>query len=126
MLIADAFAGIAVAFSKAGLGPYVDSFAQWPGVPVLDDGGSIVTPGEPVSFACQCQVDTVTEAMRAEAGYVDRDIALIVLTSGLGRDLDTDATITINAGPLAGASYSVQSVARDSMSSHWLCRGRRR
>lgn len=124
MSIADAFAGIAVAFSRAGLGPYVDSFAEWPGMPVTDSGGSIVSPGTPISLPCQCQVDAVTEGMRAEAGYRDKDVALLVLCATLAGELDTDATVNVTAGPNAGL-WSVQSVAKDSMGTHWLCRGRR-
>ena len=124
VLIADAFAGIAVAFSQAGLGPYFDSFANWPGEPVRDDGGSIVTPGTPIAKPCQCQVDSVTESMRAEAGYRDKDVSLLVLCATLDADLDTDATVEVTAGPNAGV-WSVQSVGKDSMGTHWLCRGRR-
>lgn len=124
MSIADAFADIALAFSEAGLGPYHDSEARWPGTPVIDDGGSIVSPGTPIALTCDCQVDSVTEAMRSEAGYTDRDVALLVLASTLAGELDTDATIAVLAGPYAGNSYSVQSVGKDSMASHWVCRGR--
>ena len=124
MSIADAFAGIATAFSSAGLGAFYDSTATWAGVPVTDDGGSIVSPGDPVTAPCLCQVDVVTDAMRAEAGFVDRDVRLLVLRSTLSRRLDTDATITVLAGPSAGV-YSVQSAALDPIGSHWDCRGRR-
>lgn len=123
MSIAEAFAGIAVAFSAAGLGPYHSSVARWPGVPVYDDGGSILTPGTPIAKACMCQVDAATEKMRAEVGYVDKDVALLVLVATIDRELDTDATVEVTAGPNAG-SYSVQSASKDSMGSHWLCRGR--
>lgn len=122
--IADAFAGIATAFSRAGLGAFHDSTASWAGVPVTDDGGSIVSPGDPVTLPCSCQVDVVTDAMRAEAGFVDRDVRLLVLRSTLTRPLDTDATITVLAGPSAGV-YSVQSATLDPIGSHWDCRGRR-
>jgi len=121
--IADALAGIAIGFSRAGLGPYFDSFAEWPGMPVLDSGGSIVSPGNPISLPCQCQVDQVTESMRAEAGYRDKDVALLVLCATLEGELDTDAALNVTAGPNAGL-WSVQSVSKDSMGTHWLCRGR--
>jgi len=121
--IADAFAGIAVAFSTAGLGPYFASVAHWPGVPVTDDGGSITTPGTPIELPCMAQVDSATQSMRAEAGYVGTDVALLVLCATLDGALDTNATVEVTAGPNAG-SYSVQSVSKDPMGSHWLCRGR--
>ena len=122
--IPAAIARIAVAFSNAGLGPYVDSFAEWPGVPVTDDGGSIVFPGTPVSRPCKVQVDRVTEAMRQAEGYRDKDVALLVLCATLAAELDTDATLNVTAGPNAGR-WSVQSVDKDTMGVYWLCRGRR-
>ena len=124
MSLADAFAGIAVAFSRAGLGAFFDAEARWTGVPVTDDGGSIVSPGVPVAFPCSAQVDIVTEAMRSETGFRDKDVRLIVLAAGIGRALDTDAVIDVQAGPSAGR-YSVQSVSLDPIGSHYDCRGRR-
>lgn len=122
--IPAAFAKIAVALSNAGLGPYVDSFAEWPGQPVVDDGGSIVSPGTPVSRPCKAQVDRVTEAMRQAEGYRDKDVALLVLCETLAGELDTDATLNVTAGPNAGR-WSVQSAEKDTMGVYWLCRGRR-
>jgi hypothetical protein len=123
-MFADAFAGIAVGISAAMGGPYHASVAHWPGTPVYDNGGSIISPGAPIAKACLCQVDAATEAMRSEAGYVDRDVALIVLVSTLDAALNTDAEIEVTAGPSQGR-YSVQSVGLDPMGSHWVCRGRR-
>ena len=122
--IPAAFAKIAVAVSNAGLGPYVDSFAEWPGIPVVDDGGSIVSPGTPLSLPCKVQVDRVTEAMRQAEGYRDKDVALLVLCATLAAELDTDATLNVTAGPNAGR-WSVQSVDKDTMGTHYICRGRR-
>jgi hypothetical protein len=121
--IADAFAGVAVAFSNAGLGPYVDAIARWPGAAVLDDGGSITTPGTPIALPCKAQVDSATQAMRAEVGYVGTDVALLVLCATLAGALDTDAVVEVAAGPNAG-TYSVQSANKDPMGTHWLCRAR--
>jgi len=118
------FTSVAMAFSQAGLGPYFPSVAHWPGTPVFDDGGSISEPGLPIELDCMAQVDAATQAMRAEVGYVGTDISLLVLCSTLDGQLDTDATIEVTAGPNAG-SYSVQSVSKDPMGSHFICRGRR-
>jgi hypothetical protein len=123
MSIAEAFANIAIGISQAFDGPYHDSVARWPGVPVLDDGGSIVEPGSPIGLPCMCQVDAVTEGMRVEEGFAEKDVALLVLVATLAVPLDTDATVEVTAGPGAG-SYSVQSVGLDAMGSHWICRGR--
>ncbi|RYD24764.1 MAG: hypothetical protein EOP89_10675, partial [Lysobacteraceae bacterium] len=93
MSIAEAFAGIAVAFSQAGLGPYHASVARWLGVPTYDEGGSIVVSGTPIDKPCMCQVDAATQSMRAEAGYVGTDVALLVLVTTLDGALDTNATV---------------------------------
>lgn len=96
-------------------------------MPVFDDGGSILEPGTPIAKACMCQVDAADEKMRAQEGYVDKDVALLVLVATLNAALDTDATVEVTVevtvGPNAG-TYSVQSVSKDSMGTHWLCRGR--
>lgn len=123
-MIPAAFARIAVAFSDAGLGPYQPATATWPGIPVVDDGGSILSPGTPFAMPCRCQVDSATDAMRADAGFVERDVRLLVLTDGLARPIDTDATIAVHAGPSAG-TYSVQTAQLDPMGVYWDCRGRR-
>ncbi len=123
-MFAEAFAGIATQISASFGGPYHDSIAHWPGVPVIDDGGSIVAPGTPIALPCQAQVDTVTEAMRAEVGFTDRDVRLLVLTSTLAGELDTAATVEVEAGPGAGR-YALQSVVRDPLGVTWDCRGRR-
>lgn len=124
MTVPAAFARIATAFSAAGLGPYQPSVASWPGVAIEDDGGSIVTPGTPVEIDCMCQVDSVTDAMRADVGFVDRDVRLLILADGLTRPIDTDATVSVAAGASAG-TYSVQTVQLDPMGAYWDCRGRR-
>ncbi|BEV00078.1 hypothetical protein [Novosphingobium olei] len=121
MNFADAFAGIAAAFSADGGGPYFDATASWAGTPVTDDGGSIVTPGSPVQIDCQAQGDRATEAMRQAEGFLETDVALLVLGLDL---LDTSARIEISTGPHAGV-WTLKSVERDPVGIGWLCRGRR-
>lgn len=123
MSIAEAFAGIAVAFSAAGLGPYHPSKVITITDAVYDDGGSIVTPGVVVERDCMIQVDSVTEAMRSQEGYTDRDVRLLVLSSTLTGALDTSATVDVLEGPNPGA-YSLQTCVRDPMGVYWECRGR--
>lgn len=123
MSMEQALAGIAAAFSAALGGPYHAAIASWPGVPVKDDGGSIITPGVPIAKPCQVQVDSTTEAMRQEAGFRDTDVRLLVLAATLDADLDTDATVQVTEGPHVG-SYSVQTCFRESFGIYWECRGR--
>jgi hypothetical protein len=119
-MFAEAFAGLATAFGA----PFHAGKARWPGVPVYDDGGSIVSPGSPIVKDCTVQVDAATEAMRAAEGYKDTDVRLLVLAASLDGSLDTQATVEVLTGPHAGR-YSVQSVERDPAGVAWDCRGRR-
>lgn len=125
MTIAAAFADIAAGFSAAGIGAFHDATATWPGTPTLDSGGSIATPGTPVEKACSVQVDAATEAMRADDGFVDGDVRLLVLADSLDGDMDTEATIEIEGGPFEGTSWMVASAVRDPCGVYWECRGRR-
>lgn len=76
MSMAQALADIALGFSTVLGGPYHDAVAKWTGTPVTDDGGSIVTPGEPVAKSCSVQVDSATEAMRLQDGFREKDIPI--------------------------------------------------
>lgn len=124
MSIAEAFAMIAQGFSAAGLGAFYDAKAKWPGTPVIDAGGSIVTPGTPIAKDCSAQVDSVTEAMRQAGGFTDKDVRLLVLTATLDGDLDTGATVEVLDGPHAG-SWMLASCDRDPCGIYFECRGRR-
>lgn len=119
-----AFASIAADISAAFDGPFHASVARWPGTPVYDNGGSIVTPGTPIAIPCLCQVDSIADAMRADAGFIQGDVRLLVLTASLAGTLDTAATVEVQAGPGSG-TYSVQSVVSDPLGVSWDCRGRR-
>lgn len=119
-MFAEAFAGLAAAFGA----PFHAGKARWPGTPVYDDGGSIVGPGTPIVKDCTVQVDAATEVMRAQEGYKDLDIRLLVLAASLDGPLDTQATVEVLSGPHAGR-YTVQSVGRDPVGIAWDCRGRR-
>jgi hypothetical protein len=121
--IPQAFARIATAFSAAGLGPFHRSRVITTSGAVYDDGGSIVTPGQVLQRDCMIQVDSVTEAMRAQEGYTDRDVRLLVLSATLAGVLDTAATVDVLEGPNQGV-YSLQTCVRDPMGVYWECRGR--
>ncbi len=124
MSMAAAFADIALGFSAAtGVG-FHDAAAKWPGTPVMDEGGSITTPGTPVTKTCSAQVDAVTEAMRQAEGYTDQDVRILVLAATLDGVLDTDATIDVLEGPHAG-EWMIASCDRDPAGIYFECRGRR-
>lgn len=114
------YAAFATSFSSANGGPFHAASANYAGDPLTDAGGSITSPGTPTSFPCECQVDVVTLAMRADADFQERDVRLLII--GLDA-LTTDASIVISAGPYIGF-YELKSVARDPAAFGWECRGR--
>lgn len=123
MSIADAFAGIALGLSATFGGPFFDAKVIDQGEAELDDGGSIVDPGEPIDRTCSAQIDACTEAMRSEQGYADKDVRLLILRATIEGGLDTDAMVEVLAGPDAGL-FSIQSVGTDPMAVYWECRAR--
>lgn len=122
-MLDEAFAQIAVAVSDALGGPYHDAILRWPGEPVTDEGGSIVSPGQPDAYECKAQVDICTEAMRGEAGYTDKDVRLIILAPGLSRRVDTEARLQILRGPHAG-TWTIAGDSLDAMGFAFDGRGR--
>jgi len=117
-------AGIALAVSAEYGAGYWPAVAKTETAPTFDAGGSIVAPGQSVERQCSVQVDSVTEAMRAQDGFTEGDVRLLVLTGTLAGILDTSARISVAAGPHAG-EYSVESVTKDVAGTHYDCRGRR-
>lgn len=105
-------------------GVFPEAEAVWPGTPVYDDGGSIVSPAVPIRKPCRAQVCAPTEAMRADAGFMETDMRLIVPTASLSGPLDTQATIEVKSGPHAGR-WKPQSVNLDTAACGWTCRGRK-
>ena len=101
----------------------------WPGMVLtstaatFDSGGSITAPGVAIVRGCLVQVDAATQAMRAQEGYAEGDVRLLVLVGSLSGALTTDARVRVLSGPHAGL-YSVRSVALDAAATHWDCRGR--
>lgn len=115
-----AFTGIAAAVSAAYGGPYYPAVARWPGNPGIDPAGSIFEPGEPVEIACSAQGETATDAMRREDGFREKDIRLLIIGT---ETLDTQAIVTVTAGPHAGR-WALQTVERDPVGIGWVCRAR--
>lgn len=121
---AGAFAEIASGFTDSANGPFVAAKVLTNAPPVLDDGGSIVTPGALTERDCLVQADYAGEAMRADAGFADGDIRILVLSATLSGAITTDDRVRITTGPFAGL-WSVQSVSRDPAAIGWELRGRR-
>jgi hypothetical protein len=124
MSFASAFANMATGLSAAFGVPFIAGAVHSPGVPVFDDGGSIVTPGDATRRDCMAQVDVATEAMRAAEGYADGDVRILVLSEGLGGTITTDDRIEIDSGPHAGM-WLVQAVTQDPAGIGFELRARR-
>jgi hypothetical protein len=120
-MLDEAFRQIAGAVSEAVGGPFHDGALLFDGEPVYDDGGSIVTPGEPSELVCTVQVDAVTEAMRLDADFMERDVRLLILGPA---SLTTQPRVRVDAGPFAGQTYELRYVARDPLGFGWDCRAR--
>lgn len=110
--LASAFAQIAGAVSAAVGGPYHDARVISQADVAEDDGGSIVAAGDPAERACSAQVDSATDQMRREAGFVEEDRRILVLAASIEGEITTSDTIELIAGPFAG-EWSIQRVARD-------------
>ncbi|WP_395393058.1 hypothetical protein WBP07_17930 [Novosphingobium sp. BL-8A] len=124
MDLAAAFAEIGLGFSSMFGGPYHAAQTIEQVDPVYDDGGSIIEPGGVRYRECQAQIDTATQRMRESEGYVDTDVAFIILAETLSGGLDTEARIEILEGPHAGI-WSVELIERDTVAAGWVGRGRR-
>lgn len=121
---ADAFASIALAVSAQMGGPFASARILDPGTPVMDDGGSIVEPGTPVSRTCSVQIDVATDSMRADAGFVQGDARFMILAGTLSGSVGTDARVEVLDGTHAGL-WMVSSLERDPAGIGWVGRGRR-
>jgi hypothetical protein len=124
MGLAAAFGEIAMAFSAAMGGPFHDARTIEQVAPVYDDGGSIITPGGVAHRTCSVQIDAATQRLREAEGYVDTDVAFIVLAATLDGALNTEARIEVLAGPHTGV-WMVSLIERDSVAAGWVGRGRR-
>lgn len=124
MDMAASFASIATSVSARFGGPYQAAKVIEQTEQTLDDGGSIADPGTVSERDCMAQVDLATEAMRQSDGYAEGDARFLILTASLTGPLDTDATVQVLAGPLAGA-WLVSAIERDPMGIYYAGRGRR-
>ncbi|MAN86435.1 MAG: hypothetical protein CL555_06100 [Algoriphagus sp.] len=118
-----AFASIAVGFADRFGAPFVDAVAWWPGTPVKDAGGSIISPGTPVEVACKAQFDAPTIAMRQAEGFTEQDARILVL--GFSATLDDKAEIRVASGDNAG-QWRLLTVTRDPAGVGYECRARRK
>lgn len=124
MTLPARFASIAGAVAARVGAPFWQGEIVDHGEPVLDDGGSIVTPGVPVIRPCTVQIDSATEAMRQTDGFADGDVRFLILASSFAGGLDTDAEVRVATGPFAGR-WLVAALERDPAGVGYVGRGRR-
>lgn len=116
-----AFASIAGRVSAAFGAPY------WPGSVVVPGGGGgyvdgMYQPGAgPTRIACQVQVNDVTDYMRAQEGYTEGDVSLLVIDTAA--QVTTDMQVEIDSGPRAGV-WMVSAVTRDPAAIGWRIKAR--
>ncbi|MEJ7933496.1 hypothetical protein WG907_04390 [Sphingobium sp. AN558] len=124
MDMAAAFADIGLAFSAAFGGPFWPAQIITQGELEYDDGGSIIPgTGEPVRRDCMAQVDAVSEAMRLQEGFAEKDRRIIVLAATLEGGVTTADKIEILEGPFA-AIWSIEFVGMDTVAAGRELRGR--
>src|SRR6185312_15894234 len=81
------FANLATGFAYTFGAPFIDATAVWPGTPVKDAGGSITSPGTPVSLSCKVQFDDASLAMRSAPDFLQTDVRILVLSASLDAPL---------------------------------------
>lgn len=120
MSLADAFAGIAAGFADQFGAPFEDAVVRWPGTPVYDTGGSIVTPASPIKLPCKAQFDAPTQQMRGDPGFIEGDARAIVLAASLSGTLDSTARLET-----VGGKWAILTCTADSAGIGYECRVRR-
>lgn len=86
------------------------------------DGPRITGYTDPGNQECKVQVTRCNDAMRAEKGYAEGDVGVILLADGLGR-VTSDMHVTCTRFGV-DEHYRLMSANLDSAGSHWTCRGR--
>lgn len=117
-MLDQVFANLATGFAAQFGAPFEDATARWPGTPVKDAGGSITTPGTPVTLSCKVQFDAPTREMRAAEGFRETDARAIVLAASLAGILDAKARLVVDSGVNAG-TWELNSVVRDPTIINW-------
>lgn len=129
MSLAAAFASLYERVGAAIGAPYFDGTVVDQAEATLDDGGSIVDPGEPVERTCRVQIDAATWSMRQAEGYSDGDVRFIILAASLDGSLGTDAEIEVAAGDAVPADFvgtwMVSAIERDPAGIGYVGRGRK-
>ena len=90
-----------------------------------DNGKGGLTANAPTTVAIKVMVDPATETMRAEDGFNDRDVSLLILAHGVPYP-KLDDEVTIATGPDAGNYHLLAPITKDAASTHYIARGRKK
>jgi hypothetical protein len=128
MMLPNRYARIAVAVGKKLGAPYWAGVVLVDGTPgYINDDGDFV-PGQPATqVPCKVQIDSASEAWRAQAGYTDKDYRFIILADGLAADLNTDAKVQVTDATAPAdfrAEWAVSALQRDPAGIGWSGKGR--
>lgn len=85
---------------------------------VIDDGKGGYTRGQDGTISCSIKIDSVSESMRLELGYTDKDVALYILQNE-GFVLTSDDEVRDHTGQ----RYALGTLRTDPVNVAWLVRG---
>lgn len=115
------FADLARGVSAVCGGPFFTGTVTTQAEVEYDAGGDVIPgSGGVLHRSCDVQIDAADYAMRQSAGFVEGTMRCIILTATLEGGLDTDATVSVDAGPHANTMWQVSALERDPLGSHWI------
>jgi hypothetical protein len=128
MTLPAAFASIAQSMASALGAPFYAGKVIIDGTPGGYDDNGVFQPGtEPSEIDCTCQIDQVSDYMRAQGGFTDRDYRFILLSGGFDGTINTDARVRVT-DPNAPADFRVEwmvsALQRDPAGIGWTGKGR--
>jgi hypothetical protein len=115
------FADLARDISAEFGGPFFTGTVTTQAEVEYDAGGDVIPgSGGTLDRSCDVQIDVADYAMRQSEGYVEGQMRCIILAATLDGALDTDAAVTVDAGPHAGKTWQVSGIGRDTLGTQWL------
>jgi hypothetical protein len=130
MTLATAFASLATKVSASVGAPfYAAKLILAPATPGGYNDDGVWVPGSPAQTAdCLCQIDSMSEAWRVQAGFTDKDYRFLLLDGAFRDAIDTDASIKVTDATAPAdfrVTWAVSALARDPAGIGWSGRGRK-
>lgn len=115
------FADLARGVSAVCGGPFFTGTVTTQAEVEYDDGGDVIPgSGGILQRSCDIQIDVADYQMRQSQGWVEGTMACFILTATLEGSIDTDATVSVDAGPYANTIWQVSGIGRDTLGTHWI------